>query len=58
MHALKDDEYEWYTVFTTELGKIELTIMAGTKYNTACVRLSYYDKANSTKALNSAMDDL
>ena len=58
MHALKDGEYEWYTVFTTELGKIELSIFAGTKYNTGCVRLSYYDKANSAKVLNSAMDDL
>lgn len=58
MHALKDDEYVWYTIFTTELGDIELSIMAGTKYNTAMVRLSYYDKANSEKVRNAAMDDL
>jgi hypothetical protein len=32
--------------------------MAGTKYNTAMVRLSYYDRANSEKVRNAAMDDL
>ena len=58
MYALKDDEYVWYTTFTTELGDIELSIMAGTKSHTAMVRLSYYDKANSEKVRNAAMDDL
>ena len=58
MHALKDGEYEWYTTFSTELGDIELSITAGTKYNTAAVRLGYYDKANSEKVRSSAMDDL
>lgn len=58
MHALKAGEYVWYTTFTTELGDIELTIMSGTEYNTACVRLSYHDKANSEKVRNAAMDDL
>ncbi len=48
----------WYTTFTTELGDIELSIMSGTKYNTAMVRLSYYDKANSEKVRSAAMDDL
>lgn len=58
MHALKEGEYIWYTMFTTELGDIELSLMAGTKYNTGCVRLSYYDKANHEKVRNAAMDDL
>ena len=58
MHALKDGEYEWYTTFSTDLGDIELSITAGTKYNTAAVRLGYYDKANSEKVRSSAMDDL
>ena len=58
MIALKEDKYEWYTVFTTELGDIELSIISGTEYHTACVRLSYYDKANSEKVRSSAMDDL
>lgn len=48
----------WYTTFTTELGDIELTIMSGIEHNTACVRLFYYDKANSEKVRNAAMDDL
>lgn len=58
MHALKADQYMWYTTFTTELGDIELAIMSGTEYNTAMVRLSYYDKANSEKVRSAAMDDL
>lgn len=58
MYALKDEEYVWFTTFTTELGDIGLTIMAGTEYGTACVRLSYYDKANSEKVHSAAMDDL
>ena len=58
MHALKAGEYVWYTTFTTELGDIELSIMAGTEYDTACVRLSYYDKANAEKVRNAAIDDL
>lgn len=58
MQAIKEDKYEWYTVFSTELGDIELSIIEGTKYHTAAVRLSYYDKANSDKVRQSAMDDL
>ena len=58
MLALKEGEYVWYTTFTTELGDIELTIMSGTEYDTAMVRLSYHDKANSEKVRNAAMDDL
>ena len=58
MSALKNGEYMWYTIFTTELGDIELTIISGMKYDTACVRLSYYDKVNSDKVRNAAMDDL
>lgn len=58
MYALKDCEYVWYTTFTTELGDIELSIMAGTEHDTACVRLSYYDKANAEKVHNAAIDDL
>ena len=58
MHALKDGEYEWYTIFSTDLGNIELSITAGTKYNTAAVRLGYYDKINSEKVRSSAIDDL
>lgn len=48
----------WYTTFTTELGDIELSIMSGTEHLTACVCLSYIDKANSEKVRSAAMDDL
>ena len=58
MHALKDGKYVWYTTFTTELGDIKLSIIAGTKYLTGCVCLSYLDKANSEKVRSAAMDDL
>lgn len=58
MNAIKEDKYEWYTTFSTELGDIKLSIIEGTEYHTAAVRLSYYDKANSDKVRQSAMDDL
>ena len=58
MLALRDGEYEWYTLFSTELGDIELSLVEGTSYLTGMVRLSYYDKINSEKVLNSAIDDL
>ena len=58
MCALKNGEYKWYTTFSTKLGNIELSIMAGRESHTAMVRLSYYDKANSEKVRNAAMDDL
>ena len=58
MDALHEDQYEWYSTFTTELGMIELTIMPGDKSDEGMVRLSYYDKANSEKVRSSAIDDL
>ena len=58
MHAIKDGEYQWLTTFSTELGRIELSIKKGTSYGTALVCLAYYDKINSEKFRNAAMDDL
>ena len=58
MYALEEGEYEWYTVFSAELGEIELSIVSGEKYHTASVGLRYIDKANSEKVRNAAMDDL
>ena len=58
MHALHEDQCEWFTTFTTELGMIELTIMPGDHHDEGMVRLSYYDKANSEKVRSSAIDDL
>ncbi|MBR4219224.1 MAG: hypothetical protein IKR71_09320 [Bacteroidales bacterium] len=59
IHALHEDQCEWFSTFTTELGDIQLSIMPGSKkYDTGMVRLSYYDKANSEKVRSSAIDDL
>lgn len=58
MNALEEGEYEWYTVFSTELGEIELSIVSGEKSGTASVCLRYIDKANSEKVRSAAMDDL
>ena len=58
MEAIKGDKYNWYAIFSTELGDIELSIIEGTKYHTAAIRLSYYDKSNSEKVRSAAMDDL
>lgn len=58
MHALKDEKYEWYTNFSTELGSIKLTISEGEEYSTGRVVLVYMDKANGEKVRNAAMDDL
>ena len=58
MQALKDENYEWYTNFSTELGTIKLTISEGEEYSTGRVVLVYMDKANGEKVRNAAMDDL
>lgn len=57
MHALSKDEYVWFTSFSTELGEIELSIISS-DYSKASVRLRYYDKINSEKVREAAMDDL
>jgi len=58
MHALSEGEYDWYTVFSTALGDIELSIIEGSSYHTACVKLTYYDDKNYKIVQDSAIDDL
>ena len=58
MEALREGKYEWYTIFSTKLGNIELSVVEGFEYHTGKVKLSYYDKANGEKVRNAAMDDL
>ena len=58
MYALHNDQCEWYTTFTTELGRIRLSIVPGYNPDEGMVSLTYYDKANSEKVHNAAMDDL
>ena len=58
MHALREEKYVWFITFTTELGEIKLSVVAGSSYSTGLVCLTYKDKANSEKVHSSAMDDL
>lgn len=58
MRALRDEELEWYTKFSTELGDIKLSVTVGTEYLTGAVILIYYDKINSNTVQNAAMNDL
>ncbi len=58
MDALHEDQCEWYSTFTTDLGRLELSIVPGSDHDEGMVRLSYYDKANSEKVRSSAIDDL
>ncbi len=57
MSALHDDEVVWYTAWSEDLGDIELTIV-GSSYGNGCVRLSYFDKANSETVKQAALEDL
>ena len=57
MHALNDDQVVWYSGWTTDLGDIELSIVGGS-YCKGMVRLVYFDKANSEKVRQNAIDDL
>ena len=58
LSALHSGEYVWATTFGTNLGDIELSIVEGEKYHSGRVMLRYYDKQNSEKVRQSAMDDL
>ena len=56
MEALKEEEYTWYTTFSTKLGDITLSIEEGAENHTGAVIITYTDKLNSKKP--SAIDDL
>lgn len=56
MEAIKEEEYKWYTTFSTELGDITISIIEGDENHTGAVLIVYTDKANSKKP--SAIDDL
>ena len=57
MSALHSEELEWYTIFKTELGNIELSVVSAS-YGKGMVRLGYYDKKNTETVTQSALDDL
>lgn len=56
MHEVRMDRCKYVTTWRTEKGDIELAIIHADY--TSCVRLSYWDKINTEKVTNSAMDDL
>lgn len=56
MEALNEEEYTWYTTFSTKLGDITLSIEEGAENHTGAVIITYTDKLNSKKP--SAIDDL
>lgn len=58
IYAINDGEAEWYTIFSTDLGDIELTLVGGTVGYKARVRLSYWDAKNSSTVRQNALDDL
>lgn len=58
MSALREEQFEWYTNYSTELGEIILTLNRGDETWTGKVLLIYDDKTNSEKVRNAAMDDL
>ena len=57
MSALHNEELEWYTVFVTDLGSIELSVTSAS-YGKGMVRLGYFDKKNTETVTQSALDDL
>lgn len=57
MYEVTMDRCKYYAVFETQNGTIELQI-SHANYIEGFVLLSYYDKLNQQKAMNSAIDDL
>lgn len=57
MHALHFDRCKYYTIWETDKGSIELDI-AKKEYDGGMVRLTYWDKANTTSVQEKALEDL
>lgn len=56
MSALRTGNIEWFTIFSSGLGDIELTVVAA-----SCdgrVKLTYFDKKNTEAVRQNALDDL
>jgi hypothetical protein len=58
IYAVNEGEIEWYAVFSTDLGDIELTLVGGSYSAKARVRLTYWDAKNSSTVRQNALDDL
>lgn len=57
MHALKFDKCHYYTIWSTELGDIELSLQRDELLH-CYVFLKYYDRINSNAVQNVIMEDL
>lgn len=57
MSALHNEELEWFTVYSTDLGNIELSVVSAS-YGQGMVRLGYFDKKNTETVHQNALDDL
>ncbi len=57
MLALATDECTWFTTFTTDKGKIQLSLIKF-NYLSGAVLLKYFDKINTETVRSAAMDDL
>lgn len=55
---LSNNRVRWFTVFSTDLGEVELTLTTGQFPIQSHVLLNYFDKENSKKVEKSAMEDL
>lgn len=58
MYNLVMDRCIYYTIWKTDKGNIELEIIKGDDYNSGRVRLSYWDKINTTSVEEKALEDL
>lgn len=58
IHAVNNGEIVWYTIYSTNLGDIELTLIGGSIGHKARVRLTYWDAKNTTTVKQNALDDL
>jgi len=58
IYAVNNGEIEWYTIFSTDLGDIELTLVGVGYGSEASVRLTYWDAKNSATVRQNALDDL
>ena len=57
MHCVRFDRCKYYTIWETEKGSIELDI-SKKEYDGGIVRLTYWDKANTTSVQEKALEDL
>ena len=58
MHELLMDRCKYYTIWETDKGSIELDLIKGEFGNEGMVRLTYWDKTNTSSVQEKALEDL